>query len=82
MRVLCLLAFLFVNIPPIYAHDHKHHNPPPPEVTPTDSGGSNHSSRKLGYLLLGAGLVYVGYSWGGKKSDNGVKIGVKIKEAP
>ena len=89
IRVLCLLAFVLANFPPVYAngnHDHgekKGHKTPPPSTNPapTDSGSSGHNHR-LRNVLLAAGIVYISYSWGGKKSDGGVKFGVRVQEAP
>ncbi len=86
IRILCLLAFVFANFPPVYAngnHDHGekkgHKTPTSMPAAPADSGGSNHRLRNA---LLAAGIVYISYSWGGKKSDGGVKFGVQVKEAP
>ena len=85
IRILCLLAFVFANFPPVYAngnHDHGEkngHKTPTSTPAPTDSGGGNHRLRNV---LLAAGIVYISYSWGGKKSDGGVKFGVQVKEAP
>ncbi len=87
IRILCLLAFVLANFPPVYAngnHDHgekKGHKTPTSTPAPTDSGGSNHNHR-LRNVLLAAGIVYISYSWGGKKSDGGVKFGVQVKETP
>mgnify|MGYP001606772980 CR=1 FL=1 len=89
IRILCLLAFVFANFPPAYANgSHEHgekngHKTPPPTTAPTDNGGiGNSRDHRLRNALLAAGLVYVAYSWGGKKSDNGVKFGVRVQEAP
>ena len=93
IRVLCLLAFVFASFPSAYAngnHDHgekKGHttpppaSPPPTTAAPAEGGGSN-SNHRLRNILLAAGIVYISYSWGGKKSDSGVKFGVQVKEAP
>ncbi len=87
IRILCLLAFVFANFPPVHAngnHDHSekkgHSTPSPPTATvSTDSGGSNHRLRNV---LLAVGAIYISYSWGGKKPDNKIKFGVQVKEAP
>ena len=88
IRVLCLLAFVLANFPPVYAngnHDHgekKGHKTPPPSTSPAPTDGGSNSNHRLRNVLLAAGVVYISYSWGGKKSGSGVKFGVQVKEAP
>ena len=86
IRILCLLAFVLANFPPVYAngnHDRgeKNGHKTSPVPAPTDSGGGS-SNHRLRNVLLAAGVVYLSYSWGSKKSDSGVKFGVQVKEAP
>lgn len=93
IRILCLLAFVCINVPPVaLAHDHKHHAPPPPTPTPepvpvpADTGGGGHKKHKTLKRLLGAGAVgyagyQIGYRWG-KGSNKGFDYGVKLKETP
>ncbi len=81
MRLLVLIAFLFACFP-IYAngnHEKNSHKTPAPVSPPaTDSGGHKH---RTAYLILGAVGVYAVWTWGKKNNNEGVKIGVKVKEA-
>ena len=78
MRTLCLIAFLFANLP-VYANGndhnkHKHESPPPQET------GSKKSNKGL-YAVIGVLGVTAVWQFG-KNSKKEPQIGVQVKERP